>query len=81
MREGEAGDKFYLVAEGHLTAEKGGKTVFKFKEGDYFGEIALVRNTPRQASVKCESPTKVVYIERDSFKRLFGPIEDILKRN
>jgi len=37
VKEGETGDKFYLVAEGHLTAEKGGKTVFKFNEGDYFG--------------------------------------------
>jgi cAMP-dependent protein kinase regulator len=55
--------------------------VFEFKEGDYFGEIALVRNTTRQASVKCLTPTRVLYIERDAFKRMFGPIEDILKRN
>lgn len=42
-----------MVAEGKLTAQKGSKKVFQFKEGDYFGEISLVRNTPRQASVKC----------------------------
>lgn len=81
VKEGEEGNKFYMVAEGRLIAEKQGKKVYEFKEGDYFGEIALVRNTSRQASVKCMTPTRVVCIDRESFKRMFGPIEEILKRN
>jgi len=56
-------------------------TVYNYKEGDYFGEIALVRNIPRQASVKALTFTKIVSIERSAFKRVLGPIEDILKRN
>lgn len=55
--------------------------VYNYKEGDYFGEIALVRNIPRQASVKALTYTKIVSIERSAFKRVLGPIEDILKRN
>lgn len=70
-----------MIASGNLIAQKQSKKVFEFKEGDYFGEISLIRNTPRQASVKCLTPTKVVYIDQDAFKRMFGPIEDILKRN
>ena len=70
-----------MIATGDLIAEKSGKTVFKFTGGDYFGEISLIRNTPRQATVKCVTKTKVVCIERDAFKRMFGPIEEILKRN
>lgn len=70
-----------MIAEGKLIAEKQGKKVFEFKQGDYFGEISLIRNTPRQASVKCLTPTRVVCIDRDAFKRMFGPIEQILKRN
>lgn len=70
-----------MIAEGKLIAEKQSKKVFEFAEGDYFGEISLVRNTVRQASVKCLTPTKVVYIDRDAFKRMFGPIEEMLKRN
>lgn len=70
-----------MIAEGKLIAEKQNKKVFEFKEGDYFGQISLIRNTPRQASVKCLTPTRVVYIDRDAFKRMFGPIEEILKRN
>ncbi len=76
MKEGEEGDKFYMIIEGKLIAEKSDKKVFEFGEGDYFGEIALVRDMPRQASVKCVSEScKVVSIERAAFKRMFGPIE------
>ena len=70
-----------MIAEGDLIAQKSGKKVFQFKQGDYFGQISLIRNTPRQATVKCLTQTKVVCIERDAFKRMFGPIEEILKRN
>lgn len=54
VKQGDEGNKFYMVGDGNLIAEKEGKTVYEFKEGDYFGEIALVRNTPRQASVRSE---------------------------
>ena len=53
-----------MIAEGNLIAEKESKKVFEFKEGDYFGEIALVRNTPRQASVKCLTPARILCIDR-----------------
>ena len=84
IREGQLGDCFYIVAEGKLVAEKQIdheiKPVFYFKEGDYFGEIALIRNVPRQASVKTLTKVKLIYIERGAFKRLLGPLEHILKR-
>lgn len=57
MKQGDDGDRFYIVAQGKLIAEKTengqpAKKVFAYKEGDYFGEIALVKNTVRQASIK-----------------------------
>ena len=55
--------------------------MFEYSEGDYFGEIALVRNTVRQATVKTDTDCRIVSIERDAFKRLLGPIEEILQRN
>lgn len=86
VKQGDQGDRFYIIAEGRLIAEKREgsappKKVFKYREGDYFGEIALVKNTVRQASVKAETDCRVVSIERDAFKRLLGPIEEILQRN
>jgi len=65
------------------TLEKGKppKDVYQYKSGDYFGELALIKNTPRAANIIAKSDCSVVYLDRDSFKRLLGPIEDILKRN
>lgn len=86
VNQGEQGNRFYIIAEGKLVAEKKegsgpAKKVFEYTEGDYFGEIALVKNTVRQASIKAESDCRVVSIDRDAFKRLLGPMEDILQRN
>ena len=57
--------------EGNLIAEKWNdknnkkEVVFKYKEHEYFGEIALVRNTPRQASVKAVTKCRLLSIGRD----------------
>ena len=70
-----------MIAEKKENSTAEPKKVFEYKEGDYFGEIALVKNTVRQASIKAESACRVVSIDRDAFKRLLGPMEDILQRN
>jgi len=41
----------------------------------------LIQNTVRQASIKTTTSCKIVWIDRDTFKRQLGPIEDILSRN
>lgn len=81
MKQGEEGDKFYLVIDGLLIAEKNGKKVYEYKKGDYFGELALMKECKRQASIRCQTAAKVYSIGRKEFKRMLGPIEDILKRN
>jgi cAMP-dependent protein kinase regulator len=53
----------------------------QYKVGDYFGELALLKNEPRAASVFAKTQLKVATIDRDSFKRLLGPLEEILLRN
>lgn len=87
VNEGENGDRLYFIIEGNLIADKfNPKTnkkeiVFKYKENEYFGEIALVKNTVRQASVKAVTKCRLLSVGRDEFKRLLGPIEKILQRN
>lgn len=88
IKQGELGDKFYFIEEGTCVATKKGgdneeeKTVFEYKENDYFGELALLHETPRAASIKVTSEYAIVgVIDRSAFKRLLGPLEDLLKRN
>ena len=57
------------------------RIVYHYKEGDYFGELSLLHDISRQASVKSLTRVRVVSINRDSFKRMLGNFEDILKRN
>jgi len=88
IKEGEMGDVFYILEEGSCEATKTlepGKpdTVIKeYSVGDYFGERALIKGEPRACNIIAISENvKVISLDRISFKRLLGPIEEILKRN
>ena len=71
------------MLEGEAVAtNKEGLSLKSYKAGDYFGEIALLKNMPRAANVSAKSTElRVLGLERSCFKRLLGPLEDILKRN
>ena len=88
IREGEMGDIFYILEEGKCVATKTlepGKPDSVIKEygvGDYFGERALIKGERRYANIIVKSDiAKIISLDRTSFKRLLGPIEDLLKRN
>ena len=87
FRQGDQGNRFYIVLEGSLVAEKlreghqEVQNVYEFKEGDYFGELALMYDVNRQASIKAVTGARVAYLDRDSFNRLFGSMEEMLRRN
>ncbi|WEW55354.1 hypothetical protein PRK78_000784 [Emydomyces testavorans] len=82
IAEGDPGDLFYLLECGEAAAYKRGieGPVKHYKRGDYFGELALLDDKPRQASVVAETDVKVAQLGRDGFKRLLGPVEDIMRR-
>ena len=86
IREGEQGNVFFFVVEGEAVAKKvidgEEKQVMQYKAGDYFGERALLKGEPRAASIVCTSEdVRVVSLERDSFNRLLGPLDEIMNRN
>lgn len=87
IRQNEPGDKFYIIEEGEAYATKvfdgsdKAEPVKDYNKGDYFGELALIKNEPRAASVIAKSDCRLLSLDRMSFKRLLGPLENILKRN
>jgi len=86
IKEGDDGDNFYLIQEGTAIANKnqGGQQVKvkDYSKGDYFGERALITKEMRAASIVVTSDEcSVLSLNRDTFNRLLGSLEDILRRN
>jgi cAMP-dependent protein kinase regulator len=80
INEGDPGDAFYLLESGEAEALKGGVSVKEYHRGDYFGELALLDDKPRAASIVTKTEVKVARLGRDGFKRLLGPVEEIMRR-
>lgn len=81
IKQGEAGDSFYIIEDGEVSCTQQGNEVCKLGAGSYFGEIALLTSKPRQATVSAVAPTKCLTLDRKTFKRVMGPLQEILKRN
>jgi MFS family permease len=67
VREGDPGDRFYVVAEGGLQVTLHGRDVRRLGPGDAFGEIALIRDVPRTATVTALEPAALLGIDRGPF--------------
>ena len=65
IRTGEPGDRFYMVADGALEVTNGVDA--KARRGDFFGELALLRDIPRTATVIATSRSRLYALERDDF--------------
>jgi len=70
--EGTPGDDFYVIVEGQATVTRGGKRVTRLLPGDFFGEIALLDEGPRTASVIAETPLSAMTINRKPFSALLS---------
>jgi len=84
IREGDVGDKFFILESGEAEAVQRGREsqpLKKYKVGDYFGELALLDDKPRAASVVSKTEVKVATLGKDGFQRLLGPVESIMRRD
>ena len=75
LRQGECGDRFYVVLSGLLSVRqeaRGERGVLR--PGDYFGEVALVMDVPRTATVSALTPATIASCERAVFDELVKPL-------
>merc|ERR1712165_52874 len=87
VTQGESGNDFFIILDGSAIVTQfrnegdEGVEVGRLGPSDYFGEIALLLDRPRAATVTARGPLKCVKLDRDRFERVLGPCSEILKRN
>src|SRR5262249_39012795 len=69
-REGGRGREFFVLVSGTAEVERGGEHVATIEPGEFFGEIALVTNLPRTATVTAPDGARVLVMSDRHFRRL-----------
>jgi CRP-like cAMP-binding protein len=76
-KEGQAGYEFIVVLEGEIEVRKGDRVVASRGPGSYVGEIALLDNRPRTATVVAKTPVVIEVIGRREFRTLLADAPEL----
>lgn len=68
ITQGTEGDYFYVVEQGTFSVIVNNNVVGQITEGKHFGELALLYNTPRAATIRADTPCQVYSLDRDTFR-------------
>ena len=80
IREGERGREFIVIAEGTVKVTRSGKQLRELGAGDFIGEIALVADVPRTATVTATSPVRLLVVTDRAFRGLLEQMPSIAKK-
>jgi CRP/FNR family transcriptional regulator, cyclic AMP receptor protein len=79
IRQGDLGQEFFVIEEGTAEVVRGGATVGELGPGDFFGEMALLDEERRTATVTAKSPMKLIVMTRSSFRALDKSVPKVHK--
>ena len=79
-RLGESGREFFVLLEGEADVSQDGQSINTLRAGDFFGEIALVEDTPRTATVIATTPVRVLVITDRAFRQLLENQHEIQRK-
>jgi CRP/FNR family cyclic AMP-dependent transcriptional regulator len=71
-REGQSGSEFFVIVDGDVSVMKNGQEIRTLGPGDFFGEIALLEDTPRTATVVAKTPLRFFVLTRQSFRSMLA---------
>lgn len=80
IREGERGREFIVIADGTVRVTRKGKKIRELGAGDFIGEIALVADVPRTATVTATSPVRLLVVTDRAFRGLLEQMPSIAKK-
>jgi CRP/FNR family cyclic AMP-dependent transcriptional regulator len=70
VREGQRGREFFVLVDGTVRVSRKGRKLAELGPGDWFGEIALLTDTPRTATVTATTPIRVLVLTDRAFRRV-----------
>lgn len=79
FNEGDEGDGLYIIDSGEVSVMKSGNVIAKLSECDYFGELALLADIPRFATITAISDGVLFYIDKQDFDKITDEIPEIMK--
>ena len=78
VEEGAAGQDSFLIVEGDACVTTGGVTVARVGPGEFVGELALLTDRPRCATVRAETPMRLLVLDRATLASLIDPVTEAL---
>jgi CRP-like cAMP-binding protein len=79
-KEGEIGHEFFVIVDGEVEVTRNGKRVATRAGGEFFGEIALLEETRRTATVTAKTPLRFFVLTRSDFRRLVNENRNVERK-